>query len=505
MGHSVKKEPAAPRPKTRAVGLVAEFHDPHKLVDACDHARQAGYKKMDAYSPFPVHGIDPAIGIRRTRLPFFVLAVGLTGCLFALAMQYYTNKVDESPIFPGYRFLISGKPDFSLPANIPVTFEVIVLSSAFATFFGMWALNRLPRFANPLHRLPRFRRVTNDLFFLMIENDDPKFDAKRTRQQMEEWGADAVEVCEEDLTDQQLPKVIRMAGVVLLFFLLLPPALVFRAAGQTSRLPRLHVVPDMDWQDKVKTQTVSPNLGSEDDVDYLYSDLRAMRKPLPGTFARGDLILNTEFSTGIKVGGENGPVDSGTGNPVAGDTPQLKPDNSGEVFASTAASQQEGQTTPSTTASNQDPQTQDTQPPTAANNANQADGGAVAVVEPDWVDKFPEGVEVSLATLNRGQARFEIYCSVCHGYDGNGGGLVNQRALALNVTGKAAWTAAKSLHDPTVKVQPVGRIFDTISNGRGTMGPYHSQIPVADRWAITMYVKALQETGIQPETPVVSQ
>jgi mono/diheme cytochrome c family protein len=134
------------------------------------------------------------------------------------------------------------------------------------------------------------------------------------------------------------------------------------------------------------------------------------------------------------------------------------------------------------------------------------DGGAApAVPEPDWMTQFPEGVEVSLATLNRGQARFEIYCSVCHGYDGNGGGLVNQRALALNVNGKAAWTEAKSLHDPTIKVQPVGRIFDTISNGRGTMGPYHSQIPIADRWAIVMYVKALQETGIQPKQAVVKQ
>lgn len=508
MGHSAKKEPAAPRPKTREVGLVAEFHDPHQLVDACDRARQAGYKKMDAYSPFPVHGIDPAIGIRRTRLPFFVLAVGLSGCLFALAMQYYTNKVDDSPLFPGYRFLISGKPDFSLPANIPVTFEVIVLSSAFATFFGMWALNRLPRFANPLHRLPRFRRVTNDLFFLMIEHDDPKFDAKRTRQQMEEWGADAVEVCEEDLTDQQLPKVIRMAGIVLLFLLLLPPALIFRAAGQTSRLPRLHVVPDMDWQDKFKTQTVSPNLGSEDDVDFLYGDRRTMRKPLPGTFARGDLILNTELTTGVKAGsaqasavrGSTGIANTNLHSAVSADKAangQPTATTPGEVFVTSNAAQQDpAATTPPPT---QEPQTQNPVTPSPA------DGGVVAANEPDWVDQFPEGVEVSLATLNRGQARFEIYCSVCHGFDGNGGGLVNQRALALNVTGKAAWTAAKSLHDPAVKVQPVGRIFDTISNGRGTMGPYHSQIPVADRWAITMYVKALQETGIQPETPVVNQ
>ncbi|MBL8854802.1 MAG: DUF3341 domain-containing protein, partial [Planctomycetaceae bacterium] len=123
-------------PTSRLVGILAEFSSPDKLVHACDQARQAGIRRMDAYSPFPVHGIDPAIGIRRTRLPFFVLAVGLSGLFLALGLQYTVNATDAVGPFPGYPFLISGKPLFSLPANIPVTFEVIVLSSAFATLFG---------------------------------------------------------------------------------------------------------------------------------------------------------------------------------------------------------------------------------------------------------------------------------------------------------------------------------------------------------------------------------
>ena len=115
--------------------------------------------------------------------------------------------------------------------------------------------------------------------------------------------------------------------------------------------------------------------------------------------------------------------------------------------------------------------------------------------------EFPEDIEINETTLARGQQRFNIYCSVCHGYAGNGDGLVNQRAEALGASGKAQWTAAKSLHDPTVKdpeKNPVGRIFDTITNGRTTMGPYGDQIPVEDRWLIVAYVKALQETGIEP-------
>lgn len=117
-----------------------------------------------------------------------------------------------------------------------------------------------------------------------------------------------------------------------------------------------------------------------------------------------------------------------------------------------------------------------------------------------WITGFPHGFEVNEQTIARGQQRFNIYCSVCHGYAGHGDGLVNERAMALAANGQAAWTSAKSLHDPEVKdaaKNPTGRIFDTISNGRNTMGPYRDQISVEDRWAIVAYVKTLQETGIE--------
>ena len=125
-----------------------------------------------------------------------------------------------------------------------------------------------------------------------------------------------------------------------------------------------------------------------------------------------------------------------------------------------------------------------------------------------YVTDFPADITVDADFVARGQQRFNIYCTACHGYSGNGDGLVNQRALALAATGKATWTPAKSLHDPIVKdaaKNPVGRLFDTISNGRSTMGPYGDQIPPMDRWAIVAYVKALQETGIQPEELVVDE
>ncbi len=449
------------------LGLLAQFDDPDTLVQACDSARRAGYKSMDAYSPMPIHGIDPALGIKRTVLPFIVLFIGLNALFIGLGMQYYTNSADWSPIFPGYAFYISGKPLFSLPANIPVAFEIIVLSSAFATFFGMWILNKLPRFANPLHRISRFSRATNDRFFLVIDEKDSNFDRTATEAQLNEWGATAIEEVNEDQTDQKVPKVFKLIAVLGSLLLIAPPVMIFRSAGMTNRAPRLHVVPDMDWQDKRKTQTLGPTLA---DGSSLFANHRTMQSIIPGTLARGDLELDTEYYGGYVKG-------------------SLPDEHASRIID--GASMRTGLGT------------QDEEDTPAADTP----------AEPEWVKEFPKGemiddklvngVEVSLETLERGKARFEIYCSACHGYGGNGDGLVNQRAVSLAATGQANWTAAKSLHDPEVKKNDVGRIYDTITNGRGTMGPYKSQIPAEDRWAIVMYVKALQETGIKPVDLVV--
>ena len=262
---------------TKLVGLLAQFDDPESLVHACNEAREAGYKKMDAYSPFPVHGIDPAIGIERSILPFIVLFVAIGACFVGLGMQFYTNggevagvSTEASPVFPGYQFKISGKPNFSVPANIPVTFEVIVLSSAFATFLGMWFLNGLPRFSNPLHRISRFKRATNDKFFLMIQDKDENFNRNDTEAQLNQWGAVAIEECRQDLSDTNFPSWLRLAFLLLALLLILPPVMIFRSMGMTNKAPRLHFMPDMDWQYKYKTQTVGPNIGNEG-IDELFA------------------------------------------------------------------------------------------------------------------------------------------------------------------------------------------------------------------------------------------
>ena len=171
-------------------GLLVEFEHPDALVDACRQVRDAGFRRWDAHTPFPIHGMDAAMGIKGTRLPWLILGGGVTGLALALLMQWWMNAVD-------YPFLISGKPLFGLPANIPVTFELTVLFSALTTFFGMWGLNGMPRLYHPLFKSQRFLRAPADRFFLVVEADDPKFDATRTREFLEKLGGTAVESVED--------------------------------------------------------------------------------------------------------------------------------------------------------------------------------------------------------------------------------------------------------------------------------------------------------------------
>ena len=143
MGEDVSRQTEV---ESKLVGLLAEFPTPEALVSAAEQVREEGYRRIDAFSPFPVHGLDEALAIRPTVLPWLVLGAGLTGVVAALAGQWWTNTID-------YPFVVSGKPLFSLPANIPVTFEVIILFSAFTAFFGMLVLNGLPRLVQPVFRV----------------------------------------------------------------------------------------------------------------------------------------------------------------------------------------------------------------------------------------------------------------------------------------------------------------------------------------------------------------
>ena len=156
------------------------------------------------------------MGIRPTILPWLVLGAGITGALVALLMQWWTNAVD-------YPLNISGKPLFSLPANIPVTFELIILFSALTAFVGVLLLNGLPRFNNPLLEKERFLRATTDRFFIAIDASDPEFEARRVRDMLQAAGATAVEDVHGPSQPAKIPLAIHLIGLVVVCLAMIPP------------------------------------------------------------------------------------------------------------------------------------------------------------------------------------------------------------------------------------------------------------------------------------------
>jgi Protein of unknown function (DUF3341) len=155
-------------------GLMVEFDSATELVDGARAARDAGYTQTDAFSPFPIHGLDEALGVKRSILPYLCFAGGITGLMTGVALQYFVHVID-------YPIIVGGRPHFSLPAMVPPAYELTILFTAFTAVFGMLFLNGLPRPYHPVFNVPRFALATREKFFLLIESSDEKFDYDETR------------------------------------------------------------------------------------------------------------------------------------------------------------------------------------------------------------------------------------------------------------------------------------------------------------------------------------
>jgi len=160
-------------------GVIAEFENPTDAVAATRRAYEEGYRRMDAYSPYPVEALSEAVGHERNWLPLIVLVGGIVGLVGGYGLQYYLSVID-------YPLNVGGKPLHSWPAFIPITFETTVLGAALAAIFGMLALNGLPEPYHPVFNAPNFALATRDRFFLVIEARDPKFDRAATAQFLRE-------------------------------------------------------------------------------------------------------------------------------------------------------------------------------------------------------------------------------------------------------------------------------------------------------------------------------
>ncbi len=302
-----------PRPMgVRLHGLLAEFRGPDELKSAAARVRDAGFSRWDCHSPFPVHGIDPQMGISMTKLPIVVFCLGFCGFLTAVGLQWWTNAISSGdfkgvPTFlQGYNFLISGKPFWSFPANIPVIFELTVLFSALTAGVGMLVANNLPWFSNPIFNSPRFASVTSDGFFLSVDAADPKFHLQQTDGFLRSLGAvgvDRIEEPQRQPSEMRLPGVIIKAGIVGACLSLIPLFVIWMARNNTSTAPRFHLIQDMDNQEKYKAQS----------ANAAFADARAMRPVVAGAIARGDLREDDHYFRGYKLGAEKDPA---TGQPL---------------------------------------------------------------------------------------------------------------------------------------------------------------------------------------------
>jgi hypothetical protein len=172
-------------------GLMATFSSAKDIYHACIKVREAGFTKWESYTPFPVHGLDKAMGMSRSNVPRFTLAGGLTGFTLATLMVWFMNAYD-------YPLNVGGKPFFTYILPFPVMYEMNILFAAFGTLFGMFFLNRLPRHHHPLFENKSFLKCSDDRMTIVIEVIDPKYDEEETRKFLEGLGATGVEVVLED-------------------------------------------------------------------------------------------------------------------------------------------------------------------------------------------------------------------------------------------------------------------------------------------------------------------
>jgi len=400
-GDDLEHGGTAVRRDGRLFGVLAEYDTPGELVEAARKVRDAGFTEFDCYSPFPVHGIDEAMGIKRTILPLLIFGGGFAGTIGGLLLQWWCNAYN-------WPWNISGKPSWSIPANVPIAFETTILLAVFTSFFGMWILNRLPQVWHPFFRNERFNHVTDDAFLIGIEARDRRFDPVATAKLLTDAGAITVERVhlDPDPEVRQMPKWITAFIVASTAFALIPFAIAAKARTSHSAEPHIHIFPDMDFQPKYKS----------DQAMDLFGDGRENRGEIAGTIARGSLDADDTFYRGIEHGGD-------------GD---------------------------------------------------------------HWTTAFPRQIEINDQLVRRGKNRFEIYCTPCHGHDGRGMGAVPQRVAAAG----GAWLARNLVDasNPVAINMPNGQLFNTISNGYNTMMGYAAQIPHADRWAIVLYVRALQRS-----------
>jgi mono/diheme cytochrome c family protein len=351
-------------PKPRIYGVLAEFSKPEDLLAAAHRTRLAGYRMVDAFTPFPIHGLSDAIGFHKTRLPLIVLLGGIVGAIGGFLLQYYTAAID-------YPLNIGGRPLNSWPSFIVITFECTVLAAALSAVLGMLALNGLPQPYHPLFNVPQFELASRTHFFLVIKATDPRFGIQAVSDFLRSLNPGSIAVVPTDRIKP--PKQLAAVLVLLAMFL-------------TIGCDRNDMHDDAQLKPYEASSFFADGMSSRPLVEG------TVPRPTPGVTSGEKLI-----------------------------TPQLL---SGDAFP----------------------------------------------------------IAITSADLARGQQRYNIYCTPCHGATGNGDGMIVRRGF----------TPPPTYHQPRLRQAPAGHFVAVMTNGWGAMFSYSDRVDASDRWRIAAYIRALQ-------------
>ncbi|MGB7157192.1 MAG: quinol:electron acceptor oxidoreductase subunit ActD [Tepidisphaeraceae bacterium] len=274
------------RSQLHVYGLLAEFDDPEKLVDAARAAHKAGYKKMDGYAPFPIHGLASALGLRQTRLPLIVLCGGIIGCLGGFFMQYFASVIH-------YPMNIGGKPLNSWPAFIIITFETTILCAGLSAVLGMLALNGLPQPYHPLFNVANFELASRTHFFLCIEAIDRKFDVQGTAEFLKTLNPSSITVVPAGKLQKPVETATGGATHTSL------PSLLLLCVAMLGLLVGCEDPADNELFKMDDFGRMTPM-----EATRAFDNGSSARLPVDGTVPRGDPRLDPHLSTG-KVNGKD--------------------------------------------------------------------------------------------------------------------------------------------------------------------------------------------------------
>lgn len=366
---------------SKLYGKAALYNTPNEITEAAAAVAGRGYKKFDVYTPYPLHGMDTAMGMGAPKIGYVSFIFGITGTSLALLMMIWMSTID-------YPNIIGGKPFFGLPAGIPITFESTVLLCGIATVLGLLILfSKMPKLNSPLNDTDFMKNVSSDKFGLVIEADDEKYIESEVLKLFADTKAYEVQDIyfrESNLTTKTPLFDIKFTGAIIGTAILTAVVSYF-----TLNYVLYDVVP-FDWmrqQGRIDSQSES----------NFFANKSGMREPVTGTVARG--FMPYEYAG--------------------------MPDSVVKLLANP--------------------------------------------------------VPVTKESLERGQDRYNIYCSPCHGYFGDGDGRLRDQ-----------FPKPPSLHTEKSKNWKDGNFFHVMTNGQNVMPSYAEQVSKEDRWAIVNYIRALQ-------------